>query len=73
MSGDVASFVMAPSSDPSLGAHSSTNTNRPRSVADFVTVKIESLAVVTLDLSVASTFVKGFDEASDLDQLAIVP
>jgi len=36
-------------------------------------MEIESLAVVTQDLTVASTIVKGVNETSNLDQLAIVP
>jgi hypothetical protein len=64
---------MAKSSDPTLGRHSSTNANSPRSVADLHTVEIESLAVVTTDLPVASTIVKRFNDSSDLSQLAIVP
>jgi len=69
----VAGFVVAESSDPAFGGHPSTNANRPRSVADLDTVKIEPLAVVTMDLSIAPTIVKGFNEAGDLAQLAIVP
>lgn len=64
---------MSKSSDPTLGRHSNANGNGPRSVADLHTVKIESLAVVTVDLPVASAIVKGFNGTSDLNQLAIVP
>ncbi|MGA2968679.1 MAG: hypothetical protein ABSE75_02625 [Acidimicrobiales bacterium] len=72
-SGDDANFITAQSSNPALGRHPSSNANGPRSVTDFHTMEIESLAVVTQDLTVASTIVKGVNETSNLDQLAIVP
>jgi len=64
---------MAQSSDSALSRHPNTNGDRPRSVTNLHTVKIKSPAIVTVDLSVASTIVKGFNETSDLDHLAIVP
>jgi hypothetical protein len=69
----VINFVMAQTADPASCRHASANGNEPRTVADLHTVKIKSLAIVTLHLSIASTIVKGFNETNDLDQLAIVP
>jgi hypothetical protein len=65
--------AVAHSSYPALGRDPSADGNGARSVADLHTVKIESLAVVTLDASVSSTVVKGFNETNNFDQLAIVP
>jgi hypothetical protein len=69
----VANFIMAYSSYPALSRHPKTNRNGPRSVADLHTVKVKSLAVVALDVSVATTIVKRCNETGNLDQLAIVP
>jgi hypothetical protein len=71
--GDAVNLIVAHSPYPALGRDPSADGNGARSVADLHTVKIESLAVVTLDASVSSTVVKGFNETSNFDQLAIVP
>jgi hypothetical protein len=69
----VANFIVAQTSDLSLGAHANTGANGARPVADLHAVEIKTLAAVAKELSVASMTVKGLHNTRELDQVAIVP
>jgi hypothetical protein len=65
MSSDVDDFVAAQTSDLALGRSSNSDGNRPRSIANFDAVKVETLTLLAEQITVTPMVVKRFDEPGD--------
>jgi hypothetical protein len=62
---NLANFVAAPMARPASSRDLRAHLDGSRAIADGHTVKVKSFALITLDLAVTTTVVKGLDDAQN--------